>query len=240
MTTHTLPYHIAIIMDGNGRWAKRQGEKRLFGHRAGAKTVKAITTHARKRGLQALTLYAFSEQNWDRPKTEVAGLMELLGEYIVSERSEILDNNIRFTVIGRTSRLSSPLQEAIAELKEASCENTGMEFCIALSYGGREELLDAFSQFAKELLNRQVELRELTEEAITRRLYTAHLPPLDLIIRTSGELRLSNFLLWQAAYAELYFTPVPWPEFTPALFDEAIEALKKRQRRFGKTQEQLP
>ncbi|MBU1535030.1 di-trans,poly-cis-decaprenylcistransferase, partial [Myxococcota bacterium] len=186
-----------------------------------------------------LTLYAFSEQNWNRPEDEVEGLMELLSEYIISERHEILDNNIRFSTIGDLSKLSAPLREAIAELCHASRENTGMDFCIALSYGGREEILQAVKSCMRSAGEGTLSAADLTEALFESRLYSGHLPPVDLIIRTSGEQRLSNFLLWQAAYAELYFTPTPWPDFSEQDLDEAIRVFGTRDRRFGLTQEQI-
>lgn len=235
-----LPRHVAIIMDGNGRWAKGRGLPRLSGHEAGARAVKRITTHARKLGLQALTLYAFSEQNWGRPTTEVEGLMRLLGHYIVAERAEILDNDIRFSTIGDLSRLPGALQDAIADLKRASAGNHGMDFCIALSYGGREELLRAARAAATACVAGELTPEALDGPAFEKYLYTAHLPPLDLLIRTSGELRISNFLLWQLAYAELVFTPVCWPDFAEADLDDAIARFVGRERRFGLTPDQLP
>ncbi len=235
-----LPRHVAIIMDGNGRWAKQRGLPRLAGHEAGARAVKRVTTHARKLGLGALTLYAFSEQNWGRPTAEVDGLMKLLGHYIVAERAEILDHDIRFSTIGDVERLPRPLQDAIADLKQASSQNRGMDFCIALSYGGREELLRAARAAAAACVAGELSPDALDEATFERLLYTSHLPPLDLLIRTSGEVRISNFLLWQCAYAELVFTPVCWPDFGETDLDDAIARFQGRERRFGLTPDQLP
>lgn len=234
-----MPAHVAIIMDGNGRWAKARSLPRLAGHEAGARAVRRVTTHARKMGLQALTLYAFSEQNWGRPPQEVMGLMDLLGHYIASERHEILDNDIRFSTIGDVSRLPLSLQEAIAELKAASASNQGMDFCIALSYGGREEILRAARVAAAACLRGELTPDEIDGTRFESWLYTAHLPPVDLVIRTSGEWRISNFLLWQCAYAEFWFTPVLWPDFSEKDLDEAISHYISRERRFGLTTEQL-
>ena len=234
-----LPRHVAIIMDGNGRWAQGRGLPRLSGHEAGARAVKLITTHARKIGLPALTLYAFSQQNWGRPAPEVEGLMKLLGRYIVAERAEILDNDIRFSTIGDLSKLPASLQAAIAELKAASAGNRGMDFCIALSYGGREELLRATRELASACAAGELTPAGIDEATFEKHLYTSHLPPLDLLIRTSGEMRISNFLLWQCAYAELVFTPVCWPDFAPRDLDEAIARFQSRERRFGLTSDQL-
>jgi len=234
-----LPAHVAIIMDGNGRWAKSRGLPRLAGHEAGARAVRRVTTHARRIGLKALTLYAFSEQNWGRPPQEVGGLMDLLGRYIVSERHEILDNGIRFSTIGDTSRLPAALQDAIAELKAASAGNRGMEFCIALSYGGREEILQAARQAAAACARGELSPEDIDAARFEGWLHTAHLPPVDLVVRTSGEWRISNFLLWQCAYAEFWFTPVLWPDFGESDLDAAIAHYASRERRFGLTSEQI-
>jgi undecaprenyl diphosphate synthase len=238
-STSALPRHVAIIMDGNGRWAKQRALPRLAGHEAGARAVKRITTHARRIGVPALTLYAFSQQNWGRPATEVEGLMKLLGHYITVERAEILDNDIRFSTIGDLSKLPRNLQDAIADLKQASAGNRGMDFCIALSYGGREELLRAARATAAACVAGELTPETLDESEFEKHLYTSHLPPLDLLIRTSGELRISNFLLWQCAYAELVFTPVCWPDFSERDLDDAIARFCGRQRRFGLTPDQI-
>jgi undecaprenyl diphosphate synthase len=228
-----LPTHVAIIMDGNGRWATNQGNERLYGHRAGAKTVKTITTYAREIGIKALTLYAFSEQNWGRPTDEIDGLMALLSEFIINERDTVLSNGIRFSTIGDTSRLPWQLQELILELKAVSSSNDAMDFCIALSYGGQEEIIHAVKMIAADCVNKVITPEEITPEAFEKKLFTSHLPPLDLLIRTSGEYRLSNFLLWQVAYAELYFTDVPWPDFTAEHFNKALCSYSGRDRRYG-------
>ncbi len=231
-----LPKHVAIIMDGNGRWANRQGKERLFGHKNGAQVVRKITTFARKIGIKALTLYAFSEQNWNRPEEEVEGLMELLKKYIIAERKEILDNGIRFTAIGNLDKLSPDIQELISDMTEVSKNNQGMDFSIALSYGSQQEIVTAVRKIAAKCKQHKLEPEQINEETINSHLFTSHLPPLDLIIRTSGELRLSNFMLWQAAYAEFYFSQTAWPDFNEDEFEKALEEYSKRERRFGRTE----
>ena len=229
-----LPRHVAIIMDGNGRWAKRRGLPRLAGHREGSKAVSRITRFCRKIGIEALTLYAFSEQNWMRPPEEVEGLMHLLAEHLERERPEILENGIRLTAIGRVHRLPRMVREPLEALIRDSADNTGMTLCLALSYGGREEIVDAARDLVREVVEGRLEPDELDEDVLERFLWTSHLPPVDLIIRTSGELRLSNFLLWHAAYAELYFTEVLWPDFREEHLLRALQAFASRERRFGR------
>jgi undecaprenyl diphosphate synthase len=231
-----LPRHVAIIMDGNGRWAKRRQLPRIEGHREGAQSVRDVVRAARQIGLPALTLYAFSTQNWQRPPDEVQALMELLRDYLVEERAEIMDNGIRLTAIGRLERLPSLVRDPLDELIRDSEPNRDMTLCLALSYSGREAIIDA----TRAALSAGVPADRLDEDTISRFLPTRDLPPLDLIIRTSGEQRISNFLLWECAYAELYFTDTLWPDFRRADLARALEAYKGRERRFGLTSEQLP
>ncbi len=224
------PGHVAIIMDGNGRWADDRGLPRLEGHRKGADRVREITRLARRLGLQRLTLYAFSQQNWGRPAEEVHGLMTLLCDYLKNEREEILDNDIRLTAIGDLDRLPSFVREPLDALMAESQENQSMVLCLALSYGGREELVKAVQRIAKDVAEDRLTAQTIDESAIQERLMS---PDVDLLVRTSGELRLSNFLLWQAAYAEFYFTDVQWPDFGEVEFTEALNAYGARNRRFG-------
>jgi undecaprenyl diphosphate synthase len=234
-----LPRHIAIIMDGNGRWARSQEQSRIFGHREGAKSVRVVVRAAREIGVPALTLFAFSEQNWDRPPDEVDALMELLYKYVLEERDEILQNDIRLTAIGEMDRLPAFVRDPLFALMQESSENKSMILCLALSYGGREDIVHAARKLAQEVRSGRIDPEEINEVTLEARLSTGIMPPLDLLIRTSGEYRLSNFLLWQAAYAELYFTPVMWPEFRREHLLAAIASYHGRERRFGLTSEQL-
>jgi undecaprenyl diphosphate synthase len=234
-----LPRHIAIIMDGNGRWAKRRGLPRIEGHRKGADSVREVTRAARELGIQALTLYAFSSQNWDRPLEEVRMLMALLRDYLVDERSEILDNGIRLTTIGNIDRLPDFVREPLNALKEDSAGNGGMTLCLALSYGGREAIVDATRNLVEQVVAGEIRTQDVNELSFAEALCTRTLPPLDLVVRTSGEQRLSNFLLWEAAYAELYFTDTMWPDFKRADLMDAIAAYQGRERRFGLTSDQV-
>jgi undecaprenyl diphosphate synthase len=236
----SLPRHIAIIMDGNGRWARRRGQPRIDGHREGATSVREVVRAAREIGISALTLFAFSEQNWDRPPDEVDALMELLYKYVLEEHDEIMENDIRLVAIGALDRLPTLVREPLFALIEESSANQGMVLCLALSYGGREDILQAARQLAAEVQSGRIDADEINDVVLEGRLSTKLLPPLDLLIRTSGEYRLSNFLLWQAAYAELYFTPVMWPEFRREHLLQAIAVYEQRERRFGLTSEQLP
>ena len=238
-TARPLPRHIGIIMDGNGRWAKGRGLARIDGHREGAKSVREITRAARELGVKALTLYAFSSQNWERPVDEVRGLMVLLRDYLLEERREILDNNIRLTTIGDESRLPELVREPLSALKIESANNEGMTLCLALSYGGRESIIQATQKLARAVAEGAIRLQDINPLSFGEALQTSTLPELDLVIRTSGEQRLSNFLLWEAAYAELYFTDVPWPDFRREDLADAIAVFAGRERRFGLTTEQL-
>jgi undecaprenyl diphosphate synthase len=229
-----LPRHVAIIMDGNGRWAKSRGLPRIAGHHKGAEAVRTTVTAARERGIEILTLFAFSTQNWSRPSPEVSALMALLFNYINSERSTILDNNIRLTTIGQTDLLPSAPRKALEELMEVSSGNDGMTLCLSLSYGGQEEIAAVARSLAQKAVAGEIDPSSIDTELIGKSLWSTDLGPVDLMIRTSGELRISNFLLWSLAYSELYFTDKKWPDFNEACLDEALETYGLRQRRFGK------
>ena len=235
---HALPRHIGIIMDGNGRWAQARARPRVEGHREGSRAVREVARCARRIGVRALTLYAFSAQNWERPESEVSALMELLAEFLVSERAELRDNRIRLNAIGELERLPTMVRVPLKALCEETKENPAMVLTLALSYGSREELLSMVRRLASEVAAGRLEPTAIGEKDVERSLWTRGLPDVDLIIRTSGEQRLSNFLLWQSAYAELVFLETPWPEFGPREFLEAIAIFQKRQRRFGRTGEQ--
>ncbi len=230
-----LPRHIAIIMDGNGRWALRRGLPRVAGHKRGAETVRRITEVCRRMGVSVLTMYAFSDENWGRPKQEIGFLMDMLGSFLKAEIATMKANGIKFRAIGRIERLPSTVQAWVEKAVNETSANTGLVFNLALSYGGRGEILEA----VKKVMAAGCEGRSLSEEVFASHLDTAGLPDPDLIIRTSGEKRISNFLLWQAAYAELYFTDTLWPDFEERNLLEALIDYQGRQRRFGLTQEQL-
>lgn len=234
-----LPRHVAIIMDGNGRWAEGRGLPRLKGHEAGAESVREITRACRERGVGALTLYSFSTENWKRPAEEVAGLMGLLSRFLIEERREILDNGIKLHAIGQIDRLPAPVRLALQELMRASKNNTGMTLTLALSYGSRTEIVEAARALARKAAAGRLRPDAIDEAAFAAELGTANLPDPDLLIRTSGELRLSNFMLWQLAYAEIYVTPSLWPDFRRPQLEEAFAAFAGRERRFGKTGAQL-
>lgn len=228
-----LPKHIAIIMDGNGRWAKKRGLPRSAGHARGADTFRSIVRICGEMGISYLTVYAFSTENWSRPKEEVEALMRLLEEYLERAYKE-LDDRIRVRIIGERNMLSPALLEKVEALEAYTKDRTGMVLNIALSYGGRQEILHAAKVLAEKVENGEMHAADITEEAISRALYTGDQPDPDLIIRPSGEKRLSNFLLWQAAYAEFWYSDVLWPSFNKAHLTEAIAAYQKRDRRFGK------
>ncbi|MCP4396264.1 MAG: isoprenyl transferase [bacterium] len=228
-----LPRHVAIIMDGNGRWAKQQGKVRIEGHRAGVHSVRSVVESAAEMGLQALTLYAFSSENWRRPALEVKALMTLLVDYLNREVEEMNANNIRLTTIGRIGELSEKVRKNLQKAIETTQRNTGLVLNLALNYGGRHEILDAVKKVVYDVREKRLLPEELTPEVFARYLYTADLPELDFIIRTSGEMRVSNFLLWQLAYAEFYVTPVLWPDFREPHFYQAILDFQQRARRFG-------
>jgi undecaprenyl diphosphate synthase len=235
----TLPRHVGIIMDGNGRWAERQGKPRLEGHRVGADSVRDITRAARELGIEALTLYAFSSQNWQRPVDEVAGLMALLREFLIDERSEILDNQIRLEAIGDIERLPATVLGPLDELRAASAHHKGMTLTLALSYGGRESITRAIRDVARDVASGAMRPEDIDCERFGAYLPTSRLPPVDLLIRTSGEQRISNFMLWEIAYAELMFIDVQWPEFRRQHLYQCLEQFGSRERRFGLTSAQL-
>ena len=226
-------------MDGNGRWAKRRGLPRIEGHRRGAESVREITRASRELGLEALTLYAFSSQNWDRPIEEVRMLMALLRDYLHDERDEILGNNIRLVSIGDGDRLPDFVKEPLAELSAASAKNTGMTLCLALSYGGREAIVDATRKLIADVQSGAIRLQDVNQLSFSEALSTSTLPPLDLVVRTSGEQRLSNFLLWEVAYAELCFVDTLWPDFRKPELLAALDQYQHRERRFGLTSDQV-
>ena len=234
-----LPRHVGIIMDGNGRWAQLHGKPRLEGHRAGAESVRDITRASRELGLEALTLYAFSAQNWARPVEEVAGLMQLLRDFLIDERSEILDNGIKLEAIGDVERLPPLVTDPLHELRAASAHNAGMTLTLALSYGGRESIARAVRAAARDVAAGKLAPDDLDVDRFTSYLPTAKLPTLDLLIRTSGEQRISNFMLWEIAYAELIFVDVLWPEFRREHLHDCLEQYAARERRFGLTSAQL-
>lgn len=228
-----LPQHIAIIMDGNGRWAKQRGKPRIFGHREGAESVRAILDTCARLQIKAVTLYAFSTENWKRPKDEVSGLMQMLKLYLKKELSTVHKNNIRFQAIGKISGLDEGIQKQIRAAETKTAENTGTILSVALNYGSREEITQAAKRAAKEILENGKSLDDLSENDIEANLYTNGLPEVDLMIRTSGEFRISNFLLWQLAYSEIYVTPTLFPDFRRAEIFKAIIDFQKRERRFG-------
>jgi undecaprenyl diphosphate synthase len=228
-----MPRHIAMIMDGNGRWACQRGLPRLAGHRAGARTVRTVVTECARLGLDALTLYSFSSENWKRTAEEVNGLMELCVEYLIGERREMLDNNIRFRRIGREGGLPAPVLAELGETEAATANCTGLTLVLALDYGSRAEIVDAVRAIAREVRDRGLDPDSIDEEVISARLYTAGLPDPDLLLRTAGEQRISNYLLWQISYSELYVTNVLWPDFDVSDLHEAIRDYAGRSRRFG-------
>lgn len=226
MENKTLPSHVGIIMDGNGRWAKLRGKERSYGHKIGSENVDKIVTHAFSQGVKALSLYAFSSENWSRPKTEVDELMRLLKVYFKKFIKKVVKNKVRLFVMGDLSVLDSDLQKIIAEGMQKTKDYTDNVLNIAVNYGGRQEIVNAVNTLIKDG-------KEITVESISQNLYTAPFGEPDLIIRTGGELRLSNFMLYQGAYSELYFTPVLWPDFNAEEFDKALENFSQRNRRYG-------
>ncbi len=234
-----LPNHVAIIMDGNGRWAKQQGLVRVIGHENGTKSVRQVVEASAELGIKNLTLYAFSTENWKRPKLEVQTLMKLLVKSLKKEIKTLQDNNIKLSAIGCLNDLPKKAHSELLEVIEKTKDNSRMTLTLALSYGSREELVNAIKQIATNVKNNIISVESIDESIINKHLYTQNLPDVDLLIRTSGEQRISNFLLWQIAYAELYFTDVLWPDFTKQDLYEALINYQNRERRFGKTSEQL-
>ena len=234
-----LPKHLAIIMDGNGRWAKQKGFLRAFGHENGTKSVRTVVETSAKLGIENLTLYAFSTENWNRPKLEVELLMELLINSLKNELKTLQENDIRLNSIGNLDLLPKSAQKKLQEVIETTKSNSRMVLTLALSYGSREELINAVKNISNKVKNNIISIDNIDESIINEHLYTRDLPEVDLLIRTSGEHRISNFLLWQIAYSELYFTDVLWPDFKEDDLYEAIISYQKRERRFGKTSEQI-
>lgn len=229
----TIPRHIAMIMDGNGRWAQERGLERIEGHARGADVVRQMVEECVRLGVGQLTLYSFSSENWKRPAAEVDFLMDLLRAYLVQERPEIMRQNIRFRVLGRRVGLSSEVQAEIDASERLSSTNTGLTLALAVNYGARGEIVDAVQAIAKQVQQGELQPEQIDETTIANALYTAQMPDPDLLIRTAGEMRISNFLLWQISYAELWVTPVCWPDFTVTLLHDAIRNYNRRERRFG-------
>lgn len=227
------PRHVAIIMDGNGRWAKARGLPRIEGHRRGVQTVRMISETATELGIDAITLYCLSSENWKRPEAELDFLMHLLEQYLVEERRTIMDQQLRLKVIGRRDRLPESVIEQMDRTLEMSANNLGTQLVLAIDYGGRDEIARAARELAREALQGTMTLDQINEQTVTERLYTAGLPEVDLMIRTGGDMRISNFLLWQLSYAELWMTEKCWPEFAQDDFLRAIRDFTSRQRRFG-------
>ena len=234
-----IPKHVAIIMDGNGRWAKDKGLPREFGHQNGVNSVKSIVQEAYKSGVEYLTLYAFSIDNWDRPSDEVSSLMSLLVSTLRDEFDEIFDKDIKLNAVGEINSLPKEVVSELEFIINNTKNNQKMNLTLALSYGGKQEIFNAVKIIADKVKNNLIELNNFDDSIINSHLYTKNLPDVDLLIRTSGEQRISNFLLWQIAYAELYFTDVYWPDFSKDDFNLALENYKSRERRFGKTSEQI-
>jgi len=233
-----VPQHIAIIMDGNGRWAKAKGKDRSYGHQEGVVSVRKVVEAATTVGLKYLTMYTFSTENWNRPDSEVAALMKLLESYLKNCIRTANKNNMRVRVIGELSRLSESFQKKIQELEEVSAANTGLNLTIAINYGSRDEMLRAMKHMFTDIKNGRITEEEINEKTFSGYLDTRELPDPDFLIRTSGEQRLSNYLLWQLAYSEFYFTDVPWPDFHKKELELAVEAYNKRDRRFGGLKEE--
>jgi len=233
----SLPTHVAIIMDGNGRWAKKRYMSRIEGHRKGSEAVKDIVRTSREIGIPWLTLYAFSEENWKRPKTEIRALMKLLMRFLKDELREMQENGIRLRSIGKTEKLPDDTRAALLDVIQKTAANRGMTLTLALSYGGRQEILDSIKKIAAKIETRAITANDITERLISDSLYAADMPDPDLLIRTSGEYRISNFLLWQIAYTEIYITPTLWPDFRKDDFLAAIQDFQQRERRFGASYE---
>ena len=228
-----LPRHVAIIMDGNGRWAVAQGKDRTYGHRRGAEAVRPIVKESARLGLEALTLYSFSTENWTRSEDEVRFLMDLYGEYLIAERDELHENNVRFVQLGRRDGLPDNVLAEMDRTAELTANNTGLTLCLALNYGSRGEITDAVRAIAHKVKSGELDPDAISQQTISDHLHTAGLPDPDLLIRTAGEMRLSNYLLWQISYAEFYVADVCWPEFDVRQLHEALRSFARRQRKFG-------
>ncbi len=234
-----IPRHVAVIMDGNGRWAELHGNDRIFGHQQGVDAVRSIVEGAGEIGIEYLTLYAFSTENWDRPKEEVNALMSLLVNAIVNETDNLNEKNVKMLAIGGISSLPADVQSKLAEAVQSTSLNTGLNLVLALSYSGRWEILEAAKKIVRKALNGEITENQINESEFATQLSTSGIPDPELLIRTSGEYRISNFLLWQIAYSEFYFTPILWPDFRKEDLFEAIVDFQRRERRFGKTSEQI-
>ncbi len=234
-----IPRHIAIIMDGNGRWAEQKGQSRIFGHRQGGKTVEKVAVHCVNLGVEALTLYSFSIENWKRPKAEVDALMHIYTRYLVAIRPMLERNNVKLVHLGTLEKLPAQLIKELDKTLELTARNTGMRLALALNYGGRDEIVHAVKTIASECKNGKLSLDDIDQNCISSHLYTKALPDPDLLIRTASELRVSNFLLWQISYSEFYVTDIYWPDFIEPELEKAILAYSKRVRRFGQTDNQL-
>jgi len=238
-TNENIPQHVAIIMDGNGRWAENRGKSRVAGHKAGVESVRSSVSTARKLGVKALTLFAFSSENWQRPEKEVNVLMDLFMFVLTREVKRLHKNDIRFKVIGDVSRFSNKLRKQITAAQELTEKNTGMLLSVAANYGGRWDITNAAKQLAVKVKDGSLSVDDIDEASLDRFTTLADVPDLDLLIRTGGDFRISNFLLWQAAYAEFYFSEVLWPDFNEDEFTKAVNSFDKRERRFGQTGEQV-
>ena len=234
-----LPTHIAIIMDGNGRWAEKKGNRRIFGHKNGVKAVKETVEAAGEIGIKYLTLYAFSTENWNRPKVEVDALMSLFISAVKNETKNLIKNNVRMKAIGNLKTLPNSVLENLNEIIDKTKNNTGLTLILALSYSSRQEITSAVKNITKQITSGKISAESINEELISNHLYTKEFPDPELLIRTSGEYRISNFLLWQISYSELYFTNTLWPDFSKEEFYNAVYNFQQRERRFGKTPEQL-
>ena len=234
-----IPRHVAVIMDGNGRWAELHGNDRIFGHRQGVDAVRSVVEGAGEAGINYLTLYAFSTENWDRPKEEVNALMSLLVNAIIQETKNLNEKNVKMLAIGDLASLPDDVQSKLAEAIQSTSSNTGLNLVLALSYSGRWEIVEAVKKIVRETKNGELTENQITECLISNHLTTAGIPDPELLIRTSGEYRISNFLLWQIAYSEFYFTPLLWPDFRKENLFDAIADFQCRERRFGKTSEQI-
>lgn len=228
-----IPSHVAIILDGNGRWAQLRGRERMYGHRAGAANVKTIVRAAKHMGIRVLTIYAFSTENWKRPQIEVRFLMRLFRTYLLEQLRELVEDNVQVHIVGEEGRLSEALRKEIATCESETSKNDGLILNVAINYGGRLELTEAVKKIAEKTANGSLSIDDITEDTIQQHLYPSDAMDVDLLIRTGGEFRISNFLLWQTSYSELYFTPVLWPDFTVDEFKKAIQWYEHRDRRFG-------